>query len=98
VVIVPIYKGEEQKRELAGKAAGIISELKAVGIRVKYDDNDNNRPGWKFAEYELKGVPVRVTLGARDLLNGVVEVARRDTKEKGSVGLNDLVQHVKGVA
>ena len=95
VVIVPIYKGDEQKEELNRKATEIIQGLKALGIRVKYDDNDNNRPGWKFAEYELKGVPVRVTLGARDLQNGVVEVARRDTKEKQSISLDGLVQNIQ---
>ena len=95
VVIVPIYKGEEQKAQLDEKAGDIIKQLKGLGIRVKYDDNDNARPGWKFAEYELKGVPVRVTLGARDLQNGVVEVARRDTKEKESIGLNEVVGHIE---
>ena len=95
VVIVPIYKGEEQKAQLDEKADDIIKQLKGLGIRVKYDDNDNARPGWKFAEYELKGVPVRVTLGARDLQNGVVEVARRDTKEKKSIGLNEVVGHIE---
>jgi prolyl-tRNA synthetase len=95
VVIVPIYKGEEQKAQLDEKAGDIIKQLKGLGIRVKYDDNDNARPGWKFAEYELKGVPVRVTLGARDLQNGVVEVARRDTKEKKSIGLNEVVGHIE---
>jgi prolyl-tRNA synthetase len=95
VVIVPIYKGEEQRAELAAKAAELIEELKSLGIRVKYDDNDNNRPGWKFAEYELKGVPVRVTLGARDLQSGLVEVARRDTKEKSSIAWAELVTHIQ---
>jgi len=97
VVIVPIYKGDEQKQELGVKADEIVSGLKALGIRVKYDDSDNNRPGWKFAEYELKGVPVRVTLGARDLQNGLVEVARRDTKEKESIAVNDLIPHVQNL-
>ena len=95
VVIVPIYKGEEQKAVLDGKANEIIKKLKAQGIRVKYDDSDNARPGWKFAEYELKGVPVRVTLGARDLQNGVVEVARRDTKEKVSIAFDTLTDHIQ---
>jgi prolyl-tRNA synthetase len=95
VVIVPIYKGEEQKAALDEKADEIIRQLKALSIRVKYDDNDNARPGWKFAEYELKGVPVRVTLGARDLQNGVVEVARRDTKEKASIAFNGLIEHIQ---
>ena len=94
VVIVPIYKGDEQKAQIDEKVHALMQELKKAGIRVKYDDNDNNRPGWKFAEYELKGVPVRVALGARDLQNGVAEVARRDTKEKASVSLNGLAEHI----
>ena len=81
VVIVPIYKGEEQKALLDATVSGIVKELKAMGISVKYDDSDNARPGWKFAEYELKGVPVRMAIGARDLENKVVEIARRDTKD-----------------
>ncbi|RYZ24253.1 MAG: proline--tRNA ligase [Chitinophagaceae bacterium] len=95
VVIVPIYKGDDGKAEMAPHADKLIAELKAAGIRVKYDDNDNNRPGWKFAEYELKGVPVRVTLGARDLANGVVELARRDTKEKSTVPLEGLAGRIQ---
>lgn len=97
VVIVPIYKGEEQKAKITAKANEIMAELKAIGIRVKYDDNDNARPGWKFAEYELKGVPVRVTLGARDLENNVVEVARRDKKEKNSIALEGLATYISGL-
>jgi prolyl-tRNA synthetase len=73
----------------------MISGLKLLGIRVMYYENDNNRPGWKFAEYELKGVPVRVTLGARDLQSGLVEVARRDTKEKSSIAWEGLVTHIQ---
>ena len=95
VVIVPIYKGAEQKAKIDAKAAEIMQELKSAGISVKYDDNDNNRPGWKFAEYELKGVPVRVALGARDLENGVVEIARRDTKEKQSISIDGVADHIK---
>src|SRR5881392_2386665 len=76
VVIVPIYKGEESKPVIDAKAEEIMKELKDAGIRVKYDNNDNNRPGWKFAEYELKGVPVRLAMGLRDLENNVVELAR----------------------
>jgi prolyl-tRNA synthetase len=95
VVIVPIYKGDEQKEKIGAKANEIITQLKALGIRVKYDDNDNARPGWKFAEYELKGVPVRLALGARDLEGNLVEVARRDTKEKQSVSLDNVVDHIK---
>jgi prolyl-tRNA synthetase len=90
VVIVPIYKGDEQKQKIGEKADEIMKELKASGIRVKYDDNENARPGWKFAEYEMKGVPVRIALGARDLENNVVEVARRDTKEKQTLALEGL--------
>ncbi len=95
VVIVPIYKGEEQKAKIDEHAHRLIHELKAMGIKVKYDDNDNTRPGWKFAEYEMKGVPVRITLGARDLENNLVELARRDTKEKSSVSLDGLSTMVK---
>lgn len=95
VVIVPIYKGDEQRAHLGEKAAQIVAELKVLGIRVKYDDNDNNRPGWKFAEYELKGVPVRITLGARDLEQGLVEIARRDTKAKESIALDGLVEKIQ---
>lgn len=82
VVIVPIYKGEESKALIDAKANEIIAGLKANGIRVKYDDSDNARPGWKFAEYEMKGVPVRLAIGARDIENNVIEIARRDTKKR----------------
>lgn len=97
VVIVPIYKGQEQKEQIDAKAKEIMENLKSLGIRLKYDDNDNNRPGWKFAEYELKGVPVRMALGARDLANNVVEVARRDTKEKETVKLDGIAQFIDGL-
>lgn len=97
VVIIPIYKGQEQKEQIDAKAKEIMDNLKSLGIRVKYDDNDNNRPGWKFAEYELKGVPVRMALGARDLANNVVEIARRDTKEKETVKLDGIAQFVDGL-
>ena len=90
VVIVPIFKGEEQKQLIDEKVKILVHQLKAAGITVKYDDNDNNRPGWKFAEYEMKGVPVRIAIGARDLANNVVEVARRDTKEKMSFSMDGL--------
>jgi prolyl-tRNA synthetase len=95
VVIVPIYKGDEQKAAIDVKVKDIVSSLKAKGISVKYDDNDNQRPGWKFAEYELKGVPVRVAIGARDLENNVAEVARRDTKEKASYSLDGLAESIE---
>jgi len=97
VVIIPIYKGDEQKAQIDKKANEITGNLKRLGVRVKYDDNDNNRPGWKFAEYEMKGVPVRLALGARDLEKNVVEVARRDTKEKKTVGLDGIAQYVDGL-
>ncbi len=96
VVIIPIYKGEEQKAMIDDKVKNeLIPSLKEKNISVKYDDNDNNRPGWKFAEYELKGVPVRIAIGARDLENNVAEVARRDTKEKQSISLDNLAQTIK---
>jgi prolyl-tRNA synthetase len=95
VVIVPIFKGPEQKALVDEKAHGIMSELKKQGISVKYDDSDNSRPGWKFAEYELKGVPVRIAIGQKDIENGVVEIARRDTKEKSSVPAEGLTDYIK---
>jgi prolyl-tRNA synthetase len=95
VVIVPIYKGEEQKALVDAKVKDIVAQLKAAGISVKYDDTDNTRPGWKFAQYELQGVPVRLAIGARDLENNVVEVARRDTKEKKSVSLDGIGDYIK---
>ena len=95
VVIVPIYKGEESKPVIDAKANEIIKELRAAGIRVKYDSNDNNRPGWKFAEYELKGVPVRLAMGLRDMENNVVELARRDTKEKQPVSITGLTSYIE---
>ena len=97
VVIVPIYKGEEQKALIDTKVQSIIKELKANGVSVKYDDSDNGRPGWKFAQYELQGVPVRLAIGARDLENNVVEVARRDTKEKQSVRMDGIAVYIKNL-
>lgn len=94
VVIVPIFKGEEQKQLIDEKVKVLQQQLKAAGIKVKYDDNDNNRPGWKFAEYEMKGVPVRIAIGARDIANNVVEVARRDTKEKMSMPIDGLAENI----
>ena len=94
VVIVPIYKGEEQKALLDEKVHAMVASFKAAGIRVKYDDSDNQRPGWKFAEYELKGVPVRIAVGPRDLENNQVEIARRDTKEKTTVSMEGITETV----
>ncbi|HEY4060936.1 MAG TPA: proline--tRNA ligase [Puia sp.] len=96
-VIVPIYKGEDKKELLDAKGAELAAKLKAAGVSVKFDDNDNSRPGWKFAEYELKGVPVRIAMGLRDLESGQVEVARRDTKEKTSVPMEGLADYVTGL-
>jgi prolyl-tRNA synthetase len=97
VVIVPIYKGDEQKAVIDSKVSAIMKDLKDAGIRVKYDDSDNNRPGWKFAEWELKGVPVRIAIGPKDLENNVVEIARRDTKEKHSASMDALTFYIKGL-
>ncbi len=94
VVIVPIYKGDEQKALLDEKVNTLVASFKAAGIRVKYDNSDNQRPGWKFAEYELKGVPVRIAIGPRDLENNQVEIARRDTKEKTTISMDGLTETV----
>ena len=79
VVIIPIYKNNDQLAEISKAVDPIVDELKKLGVSVKYDDADNRRPGFKFADYELKGVPVRLAIGARDLENGTVEIMRRDT-------------------
>jgi prolyl-tRNA synthetase len=94
VVIVPIFKGPDQKALLDNTVLPLMKELRSLGITVKYDDSDNARPGWKFAEYEMKGVPVRLAIGARDLENKVVEVARRDTKEKTTVPLEGIANYI----
>lgn len=94
VVLIPIYKGEEQMRQIVERLRTIAEELKSKGLSVKIDDRDNVRSGFKFAEYELKGVPVRLALGPRDLENGTIELVRRDTLEKETVpqeGLTDRV-------
>lgn len=91
VVIVPIYnKDAGARQKIDDKAAEIMKELRSRGISVKFDNDDSTRPGWKFAEYELRGVPVRIALGARDIENNQAEVARRDTKEKASYSLDGL--------
>ena len=94
VVIVPIYKTPEDLATISEKVAPIVEKLTAAGVSVKYDDNDNERPGSKFAEYELRGVPIRLGLGMRDLENGTVEVARRDTLTKESHLLDGIVEHI----
>jgi len=90
LVIVPIYKNEEQLNQISEKANQLIKELKSQGIIVKFDDDDNRKPGWKFAEYEFKGIPLRIAIGPRDLENGTAEVARRDTLEKDTYSLDEL--------
>ncbi len=97
VVIVPIYKGEEQLEAISEKVAVFVKELRKKGVSVKFDDRDTYRPGAKFAEYELKGVPVRIAIGKRDLENGTVEIARRDTLEKQTVVQNDVVDFVSNL-
>ncbi|MEA4849968.1 MAG: proline--tRNA ligase, partial [Paludibacter sp.] len=94
VVIVPIYKNEEQLAAISEKVNQLIPALRAMGISVKFDNNDNKKPGWKFAEYELKGVPVRLAIGARDLENGTVEVARRDTLTKETVQMEGIENYI----
>ncbi len=93
VVIVPIYKTEAEKQTISSVAEKIMADLKSKNISVKFDDRDTHKPGWKFAEYELKGIPVRIAIGPRDIENGTVEVARRDTKEKSVIQITDL--HLK---
>jgi prolyl-tRNA synthetase len=95
VVMIPIFRDEAGLSALNEKAEGIIRELQAAGIPVRYDNSDNKKPGWKFAEYELKGVPVRLAMGARDLENGTIEVARRDTLTKETIPLTHLADHVR---
>ena len=95
VVIVPIYKGAEQLEAISKRLEPIISELKKRGISVKFDDKDTKKPGWKFAEYELKGVPVRLALGSRDLENGTIEVARRDTLTKETYSIEGIEDHIE---
>lgn len=94
VVIVPIYKGEEELKNISDKVSVIKKDLESRGIRVKFDDSDKNKPGWKFAEHELKGTPIRLAMGPRDLQNGTIELARRDTKTKESVSQEGLTQKV----
>lgn len=94
VVIVPIYRTEEERGLVCEHGNQIFSELKTKGFTVKFDDRDTHKPGWKFAEYELKGVPVRIAIGPKDIENKTVEIARRDTLEKKSINRNELVSYV----
>ena len=95
VVIIPVYRSAEQLNEIDDRVAPIVNKLKGMGISVKYDNADNKRPGFKFADYELKGIPVRLVLGARDIENGTVEVMRRDTLEKFNAPLEGIEAYVQ---
>ena len=97
VVIVPIYRSAEQLAQITEKVDKIVANLKALGISVKYDDADNKKPGWKFAEYELKGVPVRLAMGGRDLENNTIEVMRRDTLEKETITCDNIETYVQNL-
>jgi len=97
VVIIPIYRNEEQLGMINEKVDEITKRLKALGVSVKYDNSDNKKPGWKFSEYELKGVPVRLALGGRDLENGTIEIARRDTLTKETLPQEGIEEHIKNL-
>lgn len=97
VVIIPIYRGEEELLKLDALVKGLLEKLKKIGIRVKYDNRDSYKPGWKFNEYELKGVPIRIAIGPRDLERGTVEVARRDNLSKESVNLEIVDSHIESL-
>lgn len=94
VVIIPIYKSEEDLANISIYVHGLMAQLKGMGVSVKYDDRDTQRPGFKFAEYELKGVPIRLAIGGRDLESGTIELARRDTREKSTVSQDGLGQYI----
>ena len=95
VVIVPIYRNDEQLDQINDKVFDIVKKLKSLGVSVKYDNSDNKKPGWKFSEYELKGVPIRLAMGGRDLENGTVEIARRDTLTKETLPQDGIEEHIK---
>jgi len=97
VVIVPIYRNQEQFDAVSDAATSIMADLRGAGLRVKFDDRDTQKPGWKFNEYELKGVPVRIAIGPKDLEKGTVEVARRDMLQKSFVQREDLKAHILGL-
>lgn len=94
VVIVPIYKNEDDLKAISAKVEPLVAALRAKGLSVKYDDADNRRPGFKFADYEVKGVPVRLAIGAKDLANGTVELMRRDTLEKETLPFEGIEEHI----
>jgi prolyl-tRNA synthetase len=97
VVIIPIYKSSDQLEKISEKVKIIKSELEKTGISVKYDDRDTNKPGWKFADYELKGVPIRIAIGPRDIENGTVEIARRDTLQKETIPMENVTTYINGL-
>ncbi|HEY1063161.1 MAG TPA: proline--tRNA ligase [Daejeonella sp.] len=97
VVIVPIYRSDEELEKISELAKALSKELKQKNISVKYDDRDTLRPGFKFAEYEMKGVPVRLAIGGRDLENGTIEIARRDTKEKQTISREGILEHIENL-
>ncbi len=97
VVIIPIFKGPDQKAVIDEKAAELMQQLKSAGVRVKYDNSEHTRPGWKFAEYEMKGVPLRIAIGLRDIENNSVEVARRDTRSKTTLPLDGLTARISAL-
>ena len=97
MVAVPIYKNEDQLNEICKHFNALENKLKALGVSFKLDDDDNRRPGWKFAEYESKGVPIRLAMGPRDLENGKVELARRDTRTKEIVDFNGIETYIKSL-
>jgi prolyl-tRNA synthetase len=94
---VPIYKGEDQFQMISEKAQQIMTQLRTKGISVKFDDRDTYKPGWKFAEYELKGVPLRIAMGPRDIENGTVELARRDTLTKEIINQEGIAEKIEGL-
>ena len=97
VVIIPIYRSADQLAMISEKVQPLIDQLKQQGISVKFDDSDNRKPGWKFANYELKGVPVRLAMGGRDLENGTIEIMRRDTLTKETISFEGIVEHIQGL-
>ncbi|WP_080904805.1 proline--tRNA ligase [Parabacteroides sp. Marseille-P3160] len=97
VVFIPIYRNEEQLNAIREKGSALLNRLKAFGISVKLDDADNKKPGWKFAEYELKGIPVRLAMGGRDLENNTIEVMRRDTLEKETLSCEGIEEYIKNL-
>ncbi|MFC2489826.1 MAG: proline--tRNA ligase [Prevotella sp.] len=97
VVVIPIGKAGEQMQAIAEKLQPVIEQLRKAGVTVKYDDSDNKRPGFKYADYELKGIPVRIVMGGRDLENNTVEIMRRDTLEKETIGFEGLAEHIVSV-